>query len=177
MKRRLGLLAVSAVLATIGFIAPSPASADTDACAGTGTATLNNGFGLPLVTSKTATFTFTFTAGACLPVTAGGKGVPMSGLFATGTVTGACGLSTGSGSTTNGHAFSFLSQGTLLVLTGAAAGAVSAASNPTAGGSCTNTTATNFLITGAVAKRHCVVQQLTVVNLPWGTGSVHVCIP
>ena len=147
MKRRLGLLAASAVLATVGIIAPSsPASAHTDECSGNGTASLSTGFGLPGVTSNTASFTFGFTVGA---------GVCASGgsLTASGTVTGACGSSTGTGTTNTGHSFSFTSAGTALVLTGGVTGTVSAVSDPT-GGSCTNKTAQRFFITGSAALTH-----------------------
>ena len=145
MKRRLGLLAASAVIATVGIIVPAaPASAHTDHCLGNGTATLSTGFGLPGVTSNTASFTFGFTVGFCV---SGG------GLTASGTVTGACGSSTGTGTTNTGHSFSFTSTGTALVLTGGVTGTVSAASDPT-GGSCTNKTATRFFITGGAALTH-----------------------
>ena len=151
MKRRFGLLAAAAVLATVGIVAPSPASADTAECAGTGTATLDQDFGLPVLTSLTADFTFTLTAGGCV----GTDGV-LTPLTASGTVTGACGLSTGRG-TANGHHFNFTSTGTVLVLTGPQAfGTVSAVEDPLDQGSCTNKTARNFLITGQVTLTHLV---------------------
>ncbi|HVF74323.1 MAG TPA: hypothetical protein VM938_04690 [Acidimicrobiales bacterium] len=155
MKRRLALLLAAASIATVGMLAPtSPASADTDVCAGTGTATLGApGLGYPVVTpSRTVPFSFGFTAGTCTPV--------KTSLSASGTVTGNCGLSTGSGSTTNGHSFSFTSTGTVLVLTGDLSGTVSAVPDATHSGSCTNGTATRFLITGEVVKTHGTVPSL-----------------
>ena len=149
MKRRLGLLAVAGLLATLGFFAPSsPASADTDACVGQGTAILSTGFGYPQLTAKnTANFNFNFSPplGACVAKTA---------LTANGTVNGWCGLSTGKGTTINGHSFVFQSTGTVLVLTGEVTGTVSAAPDPTHSGSCTNKTATRFIITGSATKTH-----------------------
>ncbi|HVF74321.1 MAG TPA: hypothetical protein VM938_04680 [Acidimicrobiales bacterium] len=151
MKRRLALLLAAASIATVGMLAPtSPASANTDVCAGTGTATLSVGFGYPVNTvhvlhPHTANFSFGFTAGTCVSKTS---------LSASGTVTGYCGLSSGGGATTNGHSFNFTSTGTVLVLTGDVTGTVSAAPDPTHSGSCTNETATRFLITGEVVKSH-----------------------
>jgi hypothetical protein len=167
MKRRLALLLAAASIATVGMLAPtSPASADEDVCVGTGTATLTPtgslGFGYPVNAGNATTtsphvlhphsagFSFTYTAGAC---------VVKASLTATGSVTGYCGLSSGSGSTTNGHSFSFNSVGTVLVLTGDLTGVTSALPDPTHSGSCTNETATRFLITGVGVKTHGVVPQ------------------
>jgi hypothetical protein len=160
MKRRLSLLLAAASIATVGMLAPtSPASADTDVCAGTGTAVLSVGFGYPVNTvhpttphPHTSNFSFTFTAGACV--------VKTTGLTAGGTVTGYCGLSSGTGATTNGHSFSFNSTGTVLVLTGNVTGTVSVVPDPAAGGSCTSDNATRFLVTGAVTKTHGVAGEI-----------------
>ena len=141
--KRIGLLLAATVLSTAVMFA-SPASAGTDVCAGTGTANLNTGFGLPVLTSNTADFTFQLT-GACV--------VHGGGLTAHGTVTGACGLSSGKGTATahgEDHQFVFLSVGTTLNLTGPEVyGEVSAVEDPLDSGSCLTTTAQNFQVTGA----------------------------
>ena len=141
--KRFGLLLAATVLSTAVMFA-SPASAGTDACAGTGTANLNSGFGLPVLTTSDADFSFTLT-GVCASL--GG------GLSAQGKVTGACGLSTGEGNATvhgHAHAFVFVSVGTTLTITGEVNGEVSVVEDPLDSGSCTNDTAQNFQVTGAV---------------------------
>ncbi len=146
MKRRLGLLAASVLVATVGMFAPaSPASAHTTVCAGTGVAVVTPGLGLPGVTNTHATFTFNLGVGAC----ADGSGVTASGH-----VHGACGLSSGEGVTTSGHVFAFASQGTVLVVTGMVTGQVSATEDAFDAGSCANGTATNFNIVGSAALTH-----------------------
>ena len=174
MQRRIGLFLASAMLATIAMFAPaSPASAShTDVCAGQGNATLGAGLGYPVNTvhnlhPHSTTFSFTFgLVGACA--------VKVS-LSATGTVTGFCGNSFGAGVTSNAHAFSFVSVGTVLVLSGQVTGVVSALPDPTHSGSCTNETAVRFLITGAVTLRPCNKVVTATVTTLAGGGNVQVC--
>lgn len=142
MKRRIALLLTAAL---VSLIAPSPASAHSDVCGGQGIARLGGGFGLP---PEAATVDFTFQYGVL------GVCASTTSLTAIGTVTGACGLSTGSGITNSGHTFSFTSQGTVLILTGQVTGSMSAVADPGAAGNCVDGNATRFLITGVATLTH-----------------------
>lgn len=140
MKRRLALLVLVPLLA---LTAPAPpAAAHEDACVATGTMTLSTGFGLAF-TSNTASFTMSFTVGACV------TGI---GQFWSGTITGACGLASGSGVTSSGHTFSFTVTADTMTLTGELVGTVEWNEDPMDSGSCVNKTAQNFLTTGTWAE-------------------------
>jgi hypothetical protein len=142
MKTRIGLLIASAAIASATFFSPTPASAHTEVCVGSGVAVLSNGLGLPGLTNAHATFTFQLGGGVGVGVCTASAQVNASG-----SVWGACGLSTGNG-TANGHAFSFVGVGSELVVTGAVTGTVNATEDPLDAGSCTDGTATRFLVTG-----------------------------
>ncbi|HVF74322.1 MAG TPA: hypothetical protein VM938_04685 [Acidimicrobiales bacterium] len=154
--RRLALLPAAAALATGWALGPvTPASADIDACAGTGYAILSVAFGYPVNTvhvlhPHTSNFSFSIITGTC---------ATKPTLTANGSVTGYCGLSSGSGSTFNAHSFSFTGTGTVLVLTGDLTGIVATVPDPVHSGSCTDETATRFLFTGAVLKTHGTLPQ------------------
>jgi hypothetical protein len=157
MKRRIALLfAAASIVSAVGVFAPTPATAvpTGEACAGTGRATLSTGLGLPGVHAKnSAAFAFTLATGTC---------TTKSSLSATGTVTGWCGQSEGKGVTNNGRFFTFTSAGGTLVVTGELQGQVTAVADPTvANNSCTNKTATNFIVNGAVTKHTCPVVRVT----------------
>lgn len=163
MKTRIGILAGALLVAGVALLGQaSPSLAHDDACAGNGDATLTNvtnssntGFGVPqLHNQASATFSFNLGNGACVA-----KG--LGGLRAGGTVTGWCGLSSGAGITNNGHSFVFTSVGTSLVVSGEVDGEVSAAEDPLDAGTCTNASATHFLITGAAVKHHCTAASNT----------------
>lgn len=148
MKRRLNLLAVGAMLATLGVFAPSPANANfNDVCSGQGVANLSTGFGYPgLVPKNTANFAFHVSLAACLTKVS---------LSASGTVNGWCSLSTGAGTTDNGHRFVFQSSGMTMTLTGEVVGTAHVTPDPTHTGSCTNKTATRFIVTFEINKVEC----------------------
>jgi len=147
MKKRLGLLAaVAMILSVAGIMGSSPANAAHAACAGQGTATLSAGLGLP-PSSVSATFTLSSNVAVC---TNG------SSFSANGTLTGACGLSSGSGNATLGNAaalaFQYQSAASVLVITGGITGTVNAFADPTvANNSCASGTAKVFQVQGAVA--------------------------
>jgi hypothetical protein len=78
------------------------------------------------------------------------------GLFASGTVSGWCGLSSGHGSTHNGHRFAWLGVGGELVLTGELVGVVNAVPNVLGGQSCASQQgASQFLVQGGAVKVDC----------------------
>ena len=129
-----------------------------------GFAQLTTGFGLPVLTNNTANFSFA--SNICVDF-AGGKKTNFGAacqLFATGTVTGACGLSAGAGTGvfvgSDGHiytfAFVFTSESETMTIRGAMTKGFSgqtgtlhaeAVVTPWAGqpgSSCTNKTATTF---------------------------------
>lgn len=139
--KRLVLLVIMLLLA-LAAPAPPPAAAHTDACFATGSMTLSTGFGLAGFTSNTANFWMSFTVGAC----ASGGTETWSG-----TITGACSLATGTGTTHRGHDFSFTTTAEVMVMSGEVTGIVKWNVDPT-GGSCTNKTATRFFVTGTWAQ-------------------------
>lgn len=142
LRRLLPLVALVSVV-TVG--APTPAHADTDTCTGVYTMTLSTGFGLPVLTNNTASFLISMTAGAC---------AAKPTLTMAGTVTGACGLASGSGTTYNGHSFTFQWFDGLMVFTGQVTGVLAVNEDPTDVGSCTTKTAVNFTLMGSLAKTH-----------------------
>ena len=145
-----GLVAALLTIA-VGVVAPSPASAHTEVCVGQGTATTPPLYYAFFSSSSTGTFQFGIGTGICLP----GMGV----LNASGTLSGWCGLSLGSG-TVNGHKFHFVGAGSLLVLGPQTLPALSSLVvgvanlvpdvTTTPAQNCL-TGATKFLVTGAVA--------------------------
>lgn len=148
MKIRVILAASVMALAAIGVAGASaasaaPAAAPSNVCSGQGRATLSAGlWAVGLGPAKTVSFNITVTCQA---------GTQPS-VTATGTLTGNCGRSTGSG-TINGKPFTLETAGSALVLTGPdVAGTGNAVSDPREpNNSCTNGTATIFIVTGAVA--------------------------
>jgi hypothetical protein len=155
MKRIAMLLSAATVATAVAMFAPaSPVSADTDVCAGTGTAQLSGGLVYPAIdpNARNVGFSFSFSAGACV--------AKPEGLFASGTVSGWCGLSSGRGATHQGHRFAWLGVGGELVLTGEVVGVVNAVPNALAGQSCTTNPggASQFLVQGAALKVHCTVK-------------------
>jgi len=182
MRRRIAsLLGAALVLSALAVLSPAPASADTNVCAGQGIANVAPGLTYPVtaVTTtapsldvrvrqpRTSGFAFNFTIGTCAPDL--GKA-----LNATGTLTGWCGHSSGQGVTSNGHAFSFVSAGSFLLITGEVTGIVNAIPDPTLlpGNSCNSDTgAFRFLVTGAALLHHCVaVNTVTLQTVPIPPG-------
>ena len=169
MRRRIGIV-VSAVLAatTITMLGPNrPASATSVCVVVLGTVNLSQGLvypltdttvgtvvGVPLTTtvtihgSRTADFAFSFgQLNQCIP---GGNA------SASGTLHGWCGHSAGQGTTDDGFRFGYTSAGSILVVTGGLVGVANAIPNPLiTGNSCIGTGASQFLVTGVVAKVHC----------------------
>lgn len=159
MSRRRSLLMAGAVLsASLGLIVPNSAHAATTACAGTGLATLSTGIGYPTNVSATVPpfgtpnvgFTFTFDC-------AGGGTVTGSGTLDW----AACGQSLGTGSIAGVGNFDIATAGSMLVISGATHGnTITGGGNATPvpdistvppGNSCSNKTAREFLLVGAVA--------------------------
>lgn len=150
MKLRIALAASALAVAAVGTAgasaAPRSAGAEVgNACSGQATATLGAGlWAVGLGPEKTTTFTINIT---CVAGTRGS-------VSASGTLTGRCGRSTGTG-TIDGQPFTLETAGTALILTprngSTVVGTGNAVSDPTvANNSCTNGTATKFLVTGAV---------------------------
>ena len=172
MKRLIRLLTASAVLATVGFFAPSPAHAAVDSCAGLGTATLGSGFSVP-PNWRTTTFAFSLTGATCA---SGATTVTTTG----GTVSGACGSSSGKGTATVGsphatsqnHLFAFVSEGTVLTVTGQVRGTVTALEDPNDTPTCLAGTAVRFLINGAVTFNHDSCTHTTNTNSKY---PIHTC--
>ena len=148
MKRRVAVLLFGALITSFSIIGASgPAGGLPFVCAGQGTATLSNGFTYPVIGPvETASFTFDLSVGKCKGPNSAGQNVS-----STGTVTGQCGLSEGSG-TAGGRPFTFTGVGSMLILQGNIKGVVNASPDVTTGQSCTREPgATRFLITGALA--------------------------
>ena len=147
MNKRYGVVAaIAMILGGLGIMGASPASATHSSCNAQGTATLSVGIGLP-PSSTSASFTLSSNIAVC---TNG------SSVSANGTLTGACGLSSGSGNATLGNAaalaFQYQSAASVLVITGGITGTVNAFADPTvANNSCASGTAKVFQVQGAVA--------------------------
>ena len=179
MKRPLAsLLATTLAAGTVAALAPaSPASADTNVCAGTGTAFTSPIFypvsltpsgttaNATVLAPNTGSFFFLFTfggVGACVPDL--GKG-----LTATGTVSGWCGHSSGTGVTGQGHRFAWVEAGSLAVITGEVTGVAQVGPDPFVPGNSCFTGATQFLVNLAFVLSHCAVlkqKNLTAVTIP-----------
>lgn len=152
MKHSMRLLVMCALLTTAaGVVAPTPAYAGVDECTGTGTMVLPVGFGIPPAPPVTTNFHLDLT-GAC---TSGA-----TTMTANGTITGHCGAYSGYGTASvnsphaapQGHVFS-INNGTL---TGQVTGMLTLVEDPLDASSCTNGTATRFIVTGTAAFTHTV---------------------
>jgi len=175
MKRRIAML-VSAVLAasTLAVLASSRAASANALCAGSGLFNLSQGLVFPLsditvspgvpttVTIhglRTATFSFVLgLTGACLP---GGT------VDAFGTLHGWCGHSAGTGITSDGFHFGYISVGFILVITGGVTGVANTIPDTLAAQSCalTGPGASQFIVTGLAAKIHCSLLNTLVTQL------------
>ena len=184
MRRRLAMLLSATLVAGIAavLVPASPASAGVHVCAGTGTAALTQGLTYPVtvgaaappavplppnphpvhvtVTQQPRTTGFSFTLGVGTCVNSNVPTVKPPPVTATGTVSGWCGLSSGTGSLLLGTnpRFAWIGIGGLLVITGGVAGVVNAIPNTLAGQSCNNSIAgaNSFLVQGlVVAYDHC----------------------
>ena len=176
MKRRIAaFLGATLAASALVLVAPAPpASADTNVCAGQGTATTSPIF-YPVrvvTTGTTASVTVLAPNTASFAFAFGGLGVCAPGpksLTATGTVSGWCGHSSGTGVTGQGHRFAWVSAASKLILTGEVTGIVNAAPDPTIAGNSCLTGATTFIVTGAVVLYHCLILKqkgLTTVTIP-----------
>lgn len=160
MKRRsAALLSGIAAAAVLGFSSSVvPASAHTGVCAGSGTLTTSAPFlyltptdFLGLAHATTTLFGLSFlTLGECQPAKPGG-------LTATGAMSGWCDLSSGEGTTGDGHRFAFLGAGSFLIFTGELVGVVNAIPNAIAGENCLQPGADQFLVTGVATLVHCTI--------------------
>lgn len=146
MKRRLALVAASALLATVGLIVPAPpVSAHTDACGGTGIGVVNQQFGLPVLSDPiTTNFSLATLVSAC------GSGGSWT---ANGTMSGVCGDWVGFGTTNTGHNFSFVGIGATLVVVGEVTGVI-VVTTATVYGSCTQGTFSRFYFDYAALLTH-----------------------
>jgi hypothetical protein len=205
MKRRCSLL-LSAVLATAAAVVlpVSPASAGVGVCAGTGDAFLTSGLLFPITVLTpvltpglphplhvtvvnqpvTTGFTFALSIGTCVNSNA----PTLKSVFATGVVSGWCGLASGAGIIAGkpGLDFAFIAVGPVIVLTGGLVGVVNATEDPLnntpgPGDECNENKGggeTHFLITGAaLAFDHCSGGGLTPVPLPGGLTTVNDLLP
>lgn len=149
MKRIACLAAVALAALSLAFVPSTPAGATQDVCVGLGVANTPPLYypGFPLVNTTPASggFNLSLFLGGC-----NGTGGVLTGLNASGSLTGFCGQSTGNGAVNGHHGFTYVSAGSMLVLVGSAAGVANAVPDATQGQSCT-TGATRFLVTGAVA--------------------------
>ncbi|HEX2039389.1 MAG TPA: hypothetical protein VHF47_06610 [Acidimicrobiales bacterium] len=176
MRRRLSALLTAALaastLAVLGSAQPASAA---DVCAGAGLASISGaglfypGVGTTTTTSGTAggsltlytlprleSFAFDSSiAGACA---LGSPAVAAGGL-----VSGWCGHSWGSGATATGTPFSWVSAGSLLIISGGLTGVVNATPNVPAGASCA-TGALSFIVAGGVVVTNCGVVNNEAVN-------------
>ena len=181
MRRRLAMLLSATLVAGIAavLVPASPASAGVHVCGGVGGATLGQGLTYPVTVStdlpphpvhvlairqpRTTTFNFGFTQiGACVNTNAPTVKSTLTGtgVTASGTVSGWCGLSSGTGTVTLGPSsgrFAWIGIGGTLVTTGAVVGVVAAIPDTLAGQSCNRELGANqFTVAGgAVAFDHC----------------------
>ena len=107
---------------------------------------LGTGFGDPAThASNTTSFSLIYWLGRC----ATGAVVTT-----TGTITGWCGMATGTGSTSNGHAFSVAWNGEEMTFSGDMTGTFAVTDEPTDGKPCSAGTADRFLVHGTVVLSH-----------------------
>jgi hypothetical protein len=171
MRRLVSMLWAACLAATLLVTAPaSPASAEGACPASLGTLTTGAPLFFPGValTPTFTTFSMSFTVGACVNVTTAPPGAAVApNLTATGVLSGYCGTSSGSGITSNGYRFSWVSAGGVLVLTGELTGLVGITPDTPNGESCA-TGANAFITTaGPVLDHHCgmTVRQLQATSL------------
>lgn len=142
MKRFVRLRLTGATVISLAALAPTPPPASAlTICVGHATVELSTGLGLPVVTSNTASISLD-SGELCA------SGTISSGGW-TGTITGACGMATGSGTTAFGAHFTFLVTGATIVFTGEVYGGGIMIEDPVDLRSCTNKTATRFVLTNA----------------------------
>lgn len=202
MRRRLAmLLSATLLVASAAVLVPaSPAAAGVGVCAGQGVATLSQGLLYPMsalvqaVTPGlphpvhvvaphqpvTTSFVFSIQIGAC----AYSNAPTVDTISAAGMVSGWCGLSSGTGVTNRGARFTWVSAGSIIVLTGGIIGVVHALPEPLdmtkdcngnkGGGE------TEFIIVGAaLIFDHCAVKQKTstTVTVPGSLTTVNLLDP
>lgn len=137
------VLALVVGLTTVGVA--SPAQAHTNVCIGAGTLRTSAplffvGFGAPKVTTYDMVF----------PIPAQCTGVPVPELFS-GTITGNCGLATGTGVTATGHVYTFTWNGGTLTFQGQVQGQLGITEDT--GNDC-RTGATRFRVVGGLLLSH-----------------------
>ena len=190
MRRRLAtLLSATLVTGIAAVLVPaSPASAGAHVCAGVGKAILTTGLTFPVTVAtalpghpvhvrvqqpRTTGFTFNLNiAGGCVNTNAPTVKSTLTGtpITAVGTVSGWCGLSSGTGTVTLGASsglFAGIGIGGILVITGNVNGVVQA-TDALAGHNCnTNPGAAGFVVAGAVAAfDHCVASNTGLAPVP-----------
>lgn len=177
MRRRLATLLSAALVASgVAILTPAQPAAATGVCVQASgsvhmaaslryTVTVTTPAYIDVNGAVTTAFSAGFSVGACINTT--GTTTTVKTLSATGTISGWCNLSSGSGVTADGHRFAWLGVGTTLVFTGDLVGMASITPNALVGQSC-NTGASAFLASGIFVKHHCLVKSkgLTTVDLP-----------
>ena len=157
----------------MGLVTPGPAHAGIDVCAGLGTATLAApGLSVP-PNWRYTTFSFTLNGAICASREAS--------VTATGTVSGACGSSSGQGVATvshphtapQDHKFAFVSEGTVWTLTGEVTGVATATEDPNDTPSCLAGNAQRFFLDGSLSFTHngCTRGTSTTTKYP-----THTCV-
>ncbi|HEX2039387.1 MAG TPA: hypothetical protein VHF47_06600 [Acidimicrobiales bacterium] len=167
MRRRLAALLSAALAAsTLAILGSGDPAVANNVCAGTGTAAIATpglfypGVGTTTSTALPGSASLTLHAlPKLLPFSfaPGATGACVTGAFdvaANGFVSGWCGHSWGTGITTTGYRFSWVSVGGSLVVTGGLFGTVKAVPDALSGQSCA-TGALGFIIAGAVGFIHC----------------------
>ena len=190
MRRRLASLLAASLLGTaLMMLAPaSPANAVGVCVGAVGSATVAPGLTYPVTATPTGIrpavqagfgVVFPLGTGTCVNTV----GPTLKGLSATGTLSGWCGHSSGTGTTNTGEDFAYVSLGTLLVTTGELTGVVSAVPDTLAGHSCNSQNgAGGFIISGLAVKLTCMLGGLAGTTLPplgpLGTHTIytHVCV-
>ena len=201
MRRRLAMLLSATLVAGLAVILvpASPASAGVHVCGISGQASLTTGLTYPVTAAvglpwgplpphphpihitvhqpRTTTFVFNVSiVGGCINSNPPNVKSPTFGtpITAFGTVSGWCGLSSGSGTitlTASNMRFAWIDVGGILVVTGGVAGVVNAMPDTLAGHSCNNSNAgaSQLILSGSlVAFDHCPVKfkGLTPVPIP-----------
>ena len=171
--RRIGkLLVVLAVVGTSVVLPARPSEAHNNVCTYDGWMRLAGGFGYPTSSaSVTTTFDFIYFNGVCAPTFAQN---PNKG----GTITGWCGLATGTGVTADGHAFSIAWNGAVVTFTGELDGVYNVTDIPFDFGSdCAQGTGRYFGARGTMLMSHttlptdvCSGEFRMTLSVPFGTG-------
>ena len=190
------LLSTALVTALVGLTSSAPAVAQ-NVCFGQGNLFTGAPFFYPSPTVvgtnigfrevHITSFAMTFTTHACIHVP---NATTSKAVTASGMATGWCGLSTGAGTTGNGHPFAWIGAGSFLILTGHVTGVMNIMPDVPGGQSCSpvGSGATRFLMTGAVVLLRCSgLQQADELQGPNTVGPftddttwhmwVNVCIP